>query len=162
MPFDPIRTDERVAPTRGRRKKSDFEMRLMGGCFVIVVVSFLLWGTLIWPFFAFEMWRLVSLYSWVALAVAPATALGIIATRIFGYQGVSGSIGGFLTGAVFVHLAVDQLMIGKVAVDVPAPEYPESWKYFLPLAMVVWAFAVFSLTLKEPVEPRGVEPSSDR
>jgi hypothetical protein len=140
MPFDPIRTDEKLE--KPVKKKTDFEAHLMTGCMVICISSFLVLGLAVWPFFTFEEHTVDGLKQISLFGLTPAVVFGGIVAYRFGLAGSSGMIGGAMTAAIFMYLKLAQTAIGKDVVDLPAPEYPVRWAWMLPLVFLLVAATV--------------------
>ena len=137
MPFEPIRTDEKRSGAR--RKRTDYESELMAGCMVILVVSLLVFGVSVVPFFAVDEYTREGLLRGILTGMLPASVLGVVSMRWFGAAGLSGFLGGALTVTVFLFLRLEQTMLGFYDINLPTPEYPERWKWFIPLAWALWA-----------------------
>jgi hypothetical protein len=140
MPFDPIRTDEKLK--KPVKKKTDFEAHLMTGCMVICISSFLVLGIAVWPFFSFEEHTVEGLKMISLFGLLPAVLFGGIVTWKFGLAGSSGMIGGAMTASIFMYLKLAQTALGKQVVDLPAPEYPVRWAWLLPLSFLLAAVTI--------------------
>lgn len=153
MPFHEIKTDEHV-PGASKREK-DFETQIMRGCAATVVLSVLVYGITIWPFFALPEHTVEGLFAILAFGMIPSTILGVFAIRKIGYGGFSGFVGGALTSAAFIYLRLQQTMLAKVNPNLPAVEYPERWVWLVPLAWVLFAIVVGLIACPDPLGREG-------
>ena len=138
MPVDGTGTDEELTVPELKRKK-DFESQLMAGCTTIGVLSVFTYFLSIWPFTVMAEYTWNGLIMILAYGTVPASILGAIAGRKLGYAGSTGYFGGALASAVFMHLRLQQTMLGNFTKDVPKPEYPDSVAIAVPLLWFVVA-----------------------
>lgn len=140
MPFEPLRTDERLeTPVRER----DFDTHMLFGCGSFVVASFATYALGAWPFFALPNTHLIgALGVACAAGLLPALAFGAFASRRAGLAGACGFVGGAMAVAVFLFLRMEQVMMGYDMRDLPLPEYPRTWGWMLPAAWMVAAALV--------------------
>ena len=144
MPFEPLNTDEELA--EAPRRKNDFEAQLMSGCSTIGVSSIITYFITIWPFTRFPEWSVQGLLAIFAFGAFPACLFGIFLGRKFTLAGSSGFFGGALAAAVFMHLRLQQTMLGFYSRDSPRPEYPESFAAIIPIlwfvvaSLIAWIF----------------------
>ena len=149
MPFDPILTDE--ALTEPVKKKSDFEAQLMAGCMSIGVVSLITYGLVIWPFAVFKEYSVDGLLTILAAGPLAASVFGAVAGRKLALAGASGFFGGAMAGAVFMHLRLQQTLLGRYTKDLPAPEYPDFVALALPIGwFLVAGIVAFLFCRREP------------
>ncbi len=160
MPFDELKTDEKL--TEPQRRLKDFEGQLMVGCGVVVVVSLFTYVLSVWPFFRFPEYEISGLITIAVIGGVPATILGAIAVRRCGVPGTSGFVGGAMASAVFMYLRLRETMLAKLNPDLPQPEYPERWAWMVPLAWVLWTVAVSLILMPPEAIPRENSGSSDR
>jgi hypothetical protein len=147
--FEPLQTDEKL--DRPVKPGPTFDTQMLIGCGSFVVTSFFTYALAVWPWLAFPLTHQVATLAWaIGLGLVPACVMGAVATRRAGLAGACGFLGGIMASAVFVHLRVDQHMLGRVVRDLPLPEYPTNWKYLLPAAYVLFAGIVIAFAL-----PRG-------
>ena len=152
MPFDPILTDEEVTTTSPSKK--EFEAELMGGCVTIGLVSIITYFVTIWPFARFPEYTWTGLATVFGVGALPACCFGVYVCRRFALAGAIGFFGGAMAAAVFMHLRLQQTMLGYYGKDIPRPEYPESFAVLIPLAwFVLTASLSFIFYRREPVEP---------
>ena len=140
MPADGLGTDEELTQVPHRRK--DFEAQLMAGCSTIGIVSLITYGTTVWPFAVFPEYSIVGLAKILGFGAGTASILGAVAGRKFGLAGSSGFFGGSMAAAVFMHLRLQQTMLGQFARDMPKPDYPESLALWIPFVWFAWAGAI--------------------
>jgi len=132
MPFDPILTDEPLSEP-AQKKRKDFEAQLMAGCMSIGVISILTYGLVIWPFAVFQEYSVNGLLTILATGPLPACVFGAVAGRKLALAGSTGFFGGAMAAAVFMHLRLQQTMLGKYTKDLPAPEYSDLVAILLPV-----------------------------
>lgn len=152
MAVDGTGTDEQISEPV--RRKKDFEAQLMAGCTTIGVVSMATYFLTIWPYAAFEEYKLSGLVSTLVYGAVPASIFGAVAARKFALAGASGYFGGAMAGAVFMHLRLQQTMLGFYTKDIPRPEYPEFTAIALPMTWFACAGAIaWIFCRREPSEP---------
>lgn len=155
MPFEPLRTDEKLdAPVK---KAPDFEVKLMVGCtgFVIAAIGGFLMAA--WPFFVWQdVHRFDRLVQACVFGFVPATVFGALLTRRFGLPGACGFFASAMASALFLLLRLPQVfMAGEVRVEF-RPQYPPMVQYLLPAAWLLWVPIVALLML-----PKGELPTKD-
>ena len=151
MPTDGLGTDEELSQAPPKNK--EFEAQLMSGCSTIGVVSVITYFMTIWPFAVYPEYSIVGLLKIIGFGILPASILGAIAARRFALAGASGFFGGAMAAAVFIHLRLQQTMLGNYARDIPKPDYPESFAFMLPLLWFVWSGALaWIFCRREPSE----------
>jgi hypothetical protein len=152
---DGDRTDEKLESAVP--KKMDMDTRFFAGCITIAVGSLVFYALLVWPFFAFPVHLRSGLVQLGLFGALPAFALGVLSVRKLGLEGATAFIGGSLAGSVNAYLRIDSLMLGKLEAtpNLPAPDYPESWAWLLPLAWALLAVATALILL--PRHETGVE-----
>ena len=144
MPIDGTGTDEEL--TGPQFSKKDFEAELMAGCSTIALVSLVTYLVTVWPFFKFPEYSIVGLVSIVSTGILPAMVIGVIVSRKFALAGAAGFFGGSMAGAVFMHLRLQQTLLGKYAQDMPRPDYPDIVAWIIPFAwfsvagIIAWIF----------------------
>jgi hypothetical protein len=151
MPFEPLRTDERLE-TSGPRPK-DFDTQMLLGCSGFVTVSLLTYFLTVWPHLAFpDTYRLSVLMAACAAGMLPAAILGIVAMRKFGLPGGGGFVGGALAASIFLHLNLKRLLLLEelqaVSRELPQPEYPASWQFLVPGAWLLGAVVLALVFLR--------------
>lgn len=151
MPADGLGTDEELAQVPARKR--DFEAQLMAGCSTIGIVSVITYFLTIWPFAVFPEYSIVGLAQIIAFGMLPASVLGVFAARKFALAGASGFFAGAMAAATFIHLRLQQTMLGNYARDIPKPDYPEAVAYLLPFAWFAWTGALaWIFCRREPPE----------
>ncbi|MBS1724043.1 MAG: hypothetical protein JSS66_13945 [Armatimonadetes bacterium] len=152
MPFEPLQTDETVSEPA--QKKKDFESQLMAGCTTIGVVSLLTYGLTIWPFSVFPEYTTKGLTLILIAGCGPAMILGAVAGRTLRLAGASGFFGGAMAGAVFMHLRLQQTLLGKFTRDLPKPDYADWLAWAVPPTWFV-AAGIIALVFyrREPNNP---------
>lgn len=143
MGFEPLQTDEKLYSRVEGQK--EFEAQMMGGCTTIGLGSVAVFALCAWPWFVVQEYRVAGLQTWLMLGALPALALGAALSRLFGLAGASGFVGGSLISAVFVFLRLDQSMMRNLIPDVPRPDYPDIWKYLVPLIWILVSMVVAGL-----------------
>jgi len=146
MPFEPLRTDEKL-PTKQKPPK-DMDSVMLTGCTGFVFASLLTYFLGVWPFLAFQDTHLAAIMGLCALlGLVPATVLGIVAARKFELPGACGYVGGAMALSVFLYLRLQQVMLGKSSTDLPRPDYPESWVWAVPLGWLIFSVLVAVLAI---------------
>jgi Na+(H+)/acetate symporter ActP len=151
VPFEPLGTDEPLA--EAPKKHRDFETQIMAGCMTIVLASLITYALAVWPWFTMAEYTMRGLFGIVLAGMLPATVFGVYCTRKFDQAGASGFFGGAMTAGVFMYLRLQQTLLGKHSVDLPAPEYPEGFGWAVPLAWVLFAGAVAWVARPRPKPP---------
>jgi hypothetical protein len=153
MPFEPLRTDEKL-PTKQKAAR-DMDSVMLTGCTGFVSASLLTYFVGVWPFMAFQDTHLAATLGLCALVgLLPATLLGVIASRKFELPGACGFVGGSMALSVFLYLRLQQVMLGKSSADLPRPDYPASWVWAIPLGWLVVSILVAVLTVPR-IDPGG-------
>ncbi len=141
MPFEPLQTDEPKAPGQEKREK-EFEGQILKGSMIIGVTSVVIFVLCGWPFLIIEEYRIAGLVQWALSGALPALIVGSIAAYRFKLAGASGFAGGSLAAAVFIFLRMDTNLLRNFVNDVAKPDYPDNWKYLVPLAWVVLSLVI--------------------
>lgn len=161
MPFEPLRTDEKVAEKV--KGPADMDSVMLFGCTSFVFVSVLSYALGVWPMFVIpETHRLANLGMALGVGLLPATILGIVATRKTGLPGACGFVGGAMAIGIFLFLRLEQLMLGYYRNDLPQPEYPKSWMWLVPVAWLVAALIVAIIFMPKGEFGDEKESSSSR
>jgi branched-subunit amino acid transport protein AzlD len=155
MPFEPLRTDEKLdAPVRRER---DMDTHMLIGCSGFVFTAVAAYVLSVWPFLLFsDSEKLSSLLLAALLGPLPAGLLGILACRRFGIPGATGFVGGSAIFAVFLYLRLDQLFVSAQSEQFPRPDYPASFAVLLPvtwLAISACLAIFFAKDLEEEQKP---------
>lgn len=146
MPFDPIRTDEKLAQ-RPKRER-DLDTVMLFGCSTFVATSLATFALSAWPFFVIQdVFTLSSLGIVAAMGLLPALILGAIITRRFGLPGACGFAAGAMVVAIFIYLRLQQLAVAQYIPDAPKPDYPESVAWVAPLGWLVLAATMILILL---------------
>jgi hypothetical protein len=136
MPFEPLRTDEKLETPVPRTR--DMDAVLLAGCtgFVLTSIgSFLLSA---WPFFAMpDLLSLASLTRTCLIGLVPAAIVGLLATRRFGLPGACGFFAGSMATAIFFILRLQQVFLLGQTRDDLLPAYPMALVYVIALAWLV-------------------------
>jgi len=134
MPFEPLRTDEKL--DKPVKNKPDMDAAMLSGCTAFVFAALITYFLGIWPFLAFgKSYKVNELILDLACALVPSLIFGIIMTRKAGLPGACGFFGGTMSIAVFIYLRLKMIVSSAgSAVDVQ-PEYPASWAW---LAPTIW------------------------
>lgn len=132
MPFEPLRTDEKL--DKPVKQGPDMDSAMLSGCFAFVFTSLTVFFLGIWPFLVFSKSYLmdVLIIDLVCFA-APCLVFGVITTRKLKLPGACGYFGGALSLALFLYLRLNMIISSTgSSVDVQ-PEYPASWAWLIPL-----------------------------
>ncbi len=154
MAHEPLRTDEPLSEPV--KSKSDFETQLMAGCATISLAAVFTYLIAVWPWLVFPEYRLDGLITIGLTGALPASVFGALCIRRFRLAGASGFFGGGMASAVFMYLRLEQTMLGRLSVDLPAPEYPERWAWLLPIVWFLWTGLLGVLLL--PRDHEGSAP----
>ncbi|HXH59828.1 MAG TPA: hypothetical protein VNI20_00565 [Fimbriimonadaceae bacterium] len=153
-------TDERLEKKAPR--KADMDSRFLAGCLTIALFSIGFYILAIWPFFEFPAHLRSGLLSVGLFGALPTLLVGVAAVRKFGLEGATALVGGSLAAAVFAYLRMDSMMLGKYDTNgqLPAPDYPDSWAWIVPLGwcLTVVAIVLFSLPKRE-LRDEGSNPT---
>jgi hypothetical protein len=141
MSFEPLKTDEPKAPGQEKREK-EFEGQILKGSMIIGVTSVVVFILCGWPFLVIEEYRVSGLFQWAWTGALPALIVGSVAAFKFKLAGASGFAGGALASAVFIFLRMDSNLLRNFVADVAKPDYPDNWKYLIPLAWVVLSLVI--------------------
>ncbi len=144
MAHEPMKTDQKLEAPAKRRQ--DMDTALLSGCLTVAALSIAIYLLVAWPFFVYEMHTRAGLVSAGLFGILPATLIGALAVRRLGLTGGTGFAGGAFASGLFVHLQLSNLMLGKIGAveDLPSPNYPEYWAWFLPL---IWCLLVVAVVL---------------
>lgn len=157
MPFEPLRTDEKLS--RKQKPAKDMDSLMLAGCTGFVGASILSYGLAVWPFMAFQETQRATTIAWGALlGLLPAAILGVFAARKFNLPGACGFVGGSMAMSVFLYLRLQQVMAGNASTDLPHPDYPESWGWMIPLGWLLLSIVLAVVAL--PRSPDGGPPQS--
>ena len=123
----------------GRMSKSaDPDQALMTGCGSFLVVAVIGFSLVVAPFlFLLDVHRFVDLIRNCAIGMVPATVLSVIAVRTRGLATAFGVVGASLSSAVFLFLRLEQVALAAAARQSPPVEYPDVFRYLVPLAWVL-------------------------
>lgn len=138
MPFEPLKTDEKLE--QKVKRAPDMDTTMLFGCSSFVFVSVFGYAMAIWPMFVIaETFRTANLLIALAAGMIPTAIFGAIAARKAGLPGACGFLGGAMAAAIFFYLRLEQLMLGLARDDLPKPDYPKSWQWIVPAAWVLAA-----------------------
>lgn len=138
MPFEPLRTDEKLDTPVERAP--DMDAAMLFGCTGFVAASIGCYILSVWPFLLFsETEKLSMLCLATAAGLIPATVLGVIATRRFRLAGACGFVGSALATGIFLYLRIEQVFLSALARQAPTPDYPRAMVYLVPLAWILLA-----------------------
>lgn len=163
MPFEPLRTDEKL--DKPVKAAQDMDAAMMVGCTGFVLASMVCYGLSVWPFFVFDKTHLAkTLLTCGLTGFLPSALFGIFCARRFGLAGGMGFIGGALTTCVFTFLRLQSTSSQRFNRDLPQPDFPESWVWMIPLAWFIVALILAALTIpRKEYEPEPREkPTNDR
>lgn len=153
MPFEPLRTDEPL--TEPGQRPPDMDTQMLGGCSTFVAASFLTYFIGVWPFLIFRDLHLLRVLGMsAAFGLLPALVFGALASRRAGAAAACGFVGGAAAIAIFLHLRLDQVMLGFTIRDIPRPEYPYSWLWYAPLIWLGLATLDALLFVRKDANPK--------
>ena len=93
MPFEPLRTDEKLEAPQKREK--DFDSLMLAGCSSFSITAFVLYGISALPFYLLPNgYEMDTLLICMALSVVPSLIFVAIASRKAGIPGAAGSVCG--------------------------------------------------------------------
>ncbi len=152
MPFEPLRTDEKLDHPGDQPR--DMDSHMIAGCAGFVAASLLTYFLALWPHLAFpDGYRLDTLLAALGFGLLPACVLGAFAARRSGLPGACGFLGGMMAFAVFLHLRIQQFLAARGSRDLPQPEYPDSFEWAVPVLVLLLAAAVAALALPKSERP---------
>src|SRR5262245_5827967 len=111
MPFEPLRTDEKI---EGKKVKStSMDDVMLSGCTGFVGSSLTTFGLGVWPFLAFGSSEPVTpaMLLGFPFGLIPALVFGAYVSKRFGLASVCGFIGGAMAIAVFMFLVSNRLTL---------------------------------------------------
>ncbi|MCX7799651.1 MAG: hypothetical protein N2109_04835 [Fimbriimonadales bacterium] len=152
MPFEPLRTDEKLDHEAERPR--DMDTHMIAGCSGFVATSLLTYFLALWPHLVFhEGYRLATLAAGLGFGLVPACILGAVATRRFGLPGACGFLGGVMAFSVFLHLRIQQFLAARGSRDLPQPEYPDDFQWMVPLLALALAVLAAAASLPRSERP---------
>lgn len=144
MPFEPLRTDEKVTGSKLKREP-DMDSVMLVGCAGFVFCAVLTYFFSVWPFFVFrEHFTYIGLAIALSLALVPSGIFSWIASRKFGMAPAFGCIAGAAAFAVFLFLRLKQMELAFQLPQFEDPEYPLSFMFLVP-SVVLLALTLISL-----------------
>lgn len=156
MAFEPLGTDEKRDPGDKTARPKDIDSQMLLGCGGFLIAAVGGYVLSIWPFVVFQqVERLSTLLMALGFSAIPALTLGSIVTRRLGLAGACGMVGGALTTAIFLFLRLEQAFLSALAEQSPRPEYPEAYRWLVPLGYVL--AAIFLAALFFPKEPTAAD-----
>ncbi len=161
MPFEPLRTDEKL--DRPVKSGPDMDTVLLRGCTVFVAASLLTYGLGVWPFIVRE-----DLFSWAGIGLAaafgllPVTIFGAVCARRGGLPGGAGFLGGAMALTIFLYLRFKQIGLGFEMRDVPKPEFDRSFIWMGPLGWMLWTLLVALFFVLKSPDGSALRGESDR
>ena len=147
MAFDELGTDEKL--DKAIPPPADMDTQMIGGCSSFVAAAVITYGLGIWPFFALHprIHELTTLILACSLGLIPAALFGAFVSARWGLATGCGFFGGALTNAVFLYLTLQQASLGHTVRELPVPDYPREFMWWIPLAWICASLviaAVFS------------------
>lgn len=130
------------------------DQAMLGGCFTIGILAVLCHLLTIWPFFIFAEHTITGLQRIFMVGGLPVLILGLLASWRFSFAGYSGFVGGAVASAAFMYLRLDQTFLGAISPNLPAPEYPERWKWMIPLAWIAACALLGGIALGKDISDR--------
>lgn len=152
MPFEPLRTDEKL--DREAERPRDMDAHMIAGCAGFVATSLSAYFLALWPQLVFHQgYQLATLAAATGFGLIPACVLGAFAARRFGLPGACGFLGGIMAYAVFLHLRIQQFLAARGSRDLPQPEYPDEFQWMVPMLALMLAVLVAALSLPKSERP---------
>lgn len=130
------------------------DTQMLSGCSTFVAASFLTYFIGVWPFLIFRELHLLRVLALsTACGLIPALLFGAFASRRAGAAAACGFVGGAAAIAIFLHLRLDQVMLGFSIRDIPRPEYPYVWLWYVPLLWLGLAVLAALLFVRRSPNP---------
>lgn len=146
MPFEPLKTDEKLAAPL--KKPRDTDTVMLFGCTTFVFAAILTYGLGILPFFLIDQQHIGNrLLIGTLIGAGAGVFLGFFASRGSFIVGACGYLGGSMAAATFLLLRIQQILLAKDIKDLPQPDFPEIWVWTLPAGWVCLAAIVALLGL---------------
>lgn len=124
------------------------DKQMLLGCSAFVAASFLCYFAWVGPWFLWPDQHLLSVLAKVTVVGFGLSVLpGLFTTLRGGIAGGCGYLAGTMAGAVFVHLRIDQVLLGRLIPQSPIPEYPDSFSWLVPGLMIGSTALVVLVTL---------------
>jgi hypothetical protein len=140
MPFEPLRTDEKVeGKVRGEKSMDDL---MLSGCSGFVGCSFSTFLLGMWPFLVFGSSHESNLLLAFPVGLIPALILGAYVSRKFGLAASCGFVGGAMALGIFMHLIANQVITAIFIQGGKQSLPPLVLIYLIPAGWVLLALAV--------------------
>jgi hypothetical protein len=161
MPWEPLRTDEKLeAPVKQER---DMDTQMLFGCSSFVIVSLLTYALIVWPFFVWQSIETTgTLGLCLALGLVPAFLVGGLATRRYGLAGAFGFLGGTVATAIFLYLRLQSAHLAALADQAPTPDWPSALVPIVPVTAIILAAMQVAALLPKHEFPDADKPSSPK
>jgi hypothetical protein len=142
MPFEPLRTDEKI---EGKKPKAtSMDDLMLSGCtgFVGCSIGTFLLG--VWPFLLFGSTEPVrpAMLLGFPVGLIPASIFGAYTCRRFGLASACGFVGGAMALGVFMFLVSNRLATAIFLASGPRHFYSPAVVYLIPVVWLVLALAV--------------------
>jgi hypothetical protein len=148
MPFEPLRTDEKLETPVKAEKDTDTVMLI--GCSGFVGASLITYALVVWPYLVFpEIHQLAVLLQASGFALIPASTFGAIVVRRFGLASACGFVGGAMATAVFLFLRLTEVQVRRASREMDQPDYPAAFVWIVPSAWLVAAFLIAVLFIRK-------------
>ena len=139
MPFEPLRTDEKI---EGKKVKStNMDDLMLSGCSGFVGSSLTTFGLGVWPFLAFGSSEPVqpAMLLGFPIGLVPALIFGGYVCKRFGLAAACGFFGGAMALAVFMFLVSQRLTLAIFFASGDRHFYSPTTVYLIPVVWLVVA-----------------------
>jgi hypothetical protein len=151
MPFEPLQTDEKLE--KPVAKAWDMDTQMLFGCTGFVLAAIGTYLMAVWPFVAFrDAERVGTLAMSAAFGMLPASVFGGVLVRKFALPGACGFFAGSLAVAIFLFLRIEQVFLSAAANQAPVPDYPEAFRYLVPVGYLVFVLILCLVLLPKDVD----------
>jgi len=141
VPFEPLRTDEKLdRPV----KREDIDAHFMRGLTTFSIVSISTFLLIAIPFFVIGPLETPEGLRTACLAGGiPALILGLLGGRLGKVSGGTGSVAGALTVSAFLYMKLRQVVVFAGQEGRPVLDWDPNLAYIIPLAVTVGSVIVF-------------------
>ncbi|MBL8059485.1 MAG: hypothetical protein JNK63_02075 [Chthonomonas sp.] len=142
MAFEELGTDEKLESAIPAT--ADMDTQMIGGCSGFVAAAMITYVLGIWPFFALHprIHELPTLILSCTMGLIPASVFGAFVGFRWGLATGCGFFGGALTISVFLYLSLQQAALGHTVRELPVPDYPASFMWWIPFAWILISLVI--------------------